>query len=406
MPKYYLSEVITNTDRCVCNKLNFINAPTGAGKTTFVKDVIAKETHSILYLIDTSSMKNTLINSGDYIPYSRAEVDNLTTKWLFGDCMNTKGMVMTYAAFGYQLKSLKIAMEYIDKFDYIICDEIHNLYSFANFSIGKKGHRSPELVAVKEWLQTQIEIGKHTKVIGMTATPRDLYKLFPSEIILPIITNDEFNSLNKLITQQEATFNHIDNFIPNIELGQRGIIYTGHITKIKWLQEQLESKGHKAIGIWSLNNTDHEMSEEQKSVIDYIQENAAFPDNYDILLINAGYQTGISINNQLDFMAIDSRDEVVITQVRGRNRNTLPVMYIIQSDTREEQKSIIDKFVGIEMDVREREQLINELAIKKQNRELVGWRTIQDMLVQLGYKVTSKRKQKNGVKTTFITISK
>ena len=50
-------------------------------------------------------------------------------------------------------------------------------------------------------------------------------------------------------------------------------MYIGHISKMKEFWEEAIKLGFSTIAIWSINNKDHPMTEEQKKVREYILNN-------------------------------------------------------------------------------------------------------------------------------------
>ena len=67
------------------------------------------------------------------------------------------------------------------------------------------------------------------------------------------------------------------------------------------LEKTANRIGIRAIAIWSINNTEHPMNDEQKRVRDYILSHAALPDEYDMVIINASSETSINIFSPIDY---------------------------------------------------------------------------------------------------------
>ena len=123
----------------ICNgQLNMIKAPVGSGKTTWALRHLSKNMESplgMVYLIDTQNGRDQIVSANSDIAahFSDVWLDKVVNGWeMFGEVpQEDKIVVMTYAKFG------AIAKKYPEfafgTFDYIICDEIHNLPRFMRF---------------------------------------------------------------------------------------------------------------------------------------------------------------------------------------------------------------------------------------------------------------------------------
>ena len=125
----YLSEMV-DVNTLQTDKLNIIQSPTGSGKTYFALTHIPALTynalHSVVYLIDTINGKEQIVNNYNAISenwkWSR-EIDE-GGMWFNED---DRVVVLTYAKFGVLCDRY---LGFYNNFDYIICDELHNLISF------------------------------------------------------------------------------------------------------------------------------------------------------------------------------------------------------------------------------------------------------------------------------------
>ena len=96
----YLSEAV-RSEEIQIGQLNLVEAPTGAGKTTWALDTLAEEVsdkHRMVYLIDTVNGKEQLLQHESTTYYDRGwqEIVNSGIVY-FGE---KKVVVMTYAKFG------------------------------------------------------------------------------------------------------------------------------------------------------------------------------------------------------------------------------------------------------------------------------------------------------------------
>lgn len=129
--KKYLSEAV-HAEEIEAGQLNLVEAPVGAGKTTWALNTLAEEVtdkHRMVYLIDTVNGKEQLLRNENTTYYDRGwqEIVNNGIVY-FGE---KKVVVMTYAKFG-------VLTERYPKFGFdfemILCDEIHNLIRFNSFT--------------------------------------------------------------------------------------------------------------------------------------------------------------------------------------------------------------------------------------------------------------------------------
>lgn len=61
----------------------------------------------------------------------------------------------------------------------------------------------------------------------------------------------------------------------------------------------------------------------------YILEHEELPPEYDLLIFNAAYETSINLRGHFDFMIIHHSSSDTITQARGRYRNDLDTLYLL-----------------------------------------------------------------------------
>ena len=65
-------------------------------------------------------------------------------------------------------------------------------------------------------------------------------------------------------------YTNLEYLIENLPKGKIGLVYVAHITQMKNFVERAKAKGLRAIAIWSINNKEHLMTEEQLAARDYI----------------------------------------------------------------------------------------------------------------------------------------
>lgn len=163
----YLSEAV-HAEEIKTGQLNLVNAPVGAGKTTWALSTLAEEVtdkHRMVYLIDTVNGKQQLLRNENTTYYDRDWQEIVNSGIVhFGE---KKVVVMTYAKFG-------VLAERYPKFGFdfelILCDEIHNLIRFNTFTQNNPNDKRWHAIAKKRIEEIILKSAK-TKVIGLSATP-------------------------------------------------------------------------------------------------------------------------------------------------------------------------------------------------------------------------------------------
>ena len=101
-----------------------------------------------------------------------------------------------------------------------------------------------------------------------------------------------------------------------------------HVGPMKEFAETLRKRGFNPLMIWSDQNEDHPLTKEQVDARQYIIDNEAVPDEYDMFLFNATAETAINIRSHMDFFIAHNPGDTHITQSRGRYRGDLDTLYV------------------------------------------------------------------------------
>lgn len=170
MAQKYLTDAV-HMDEIEKGVLNLVCAPTGSSKTHWALYVLSKtasKPYKVVYLIDTRNGKEQLLLNEQTAFYDddwRETVLHGETVW-FGEAItHEKIVVMTYAKFGSLLRE---NASLANAFELIICDEIHNLPRFCQFT------SNPSDIPFHKIARAQIEQIVHagqTTVVGISATP-------------------------------------------------------------------------------------------------------------------------------------------------------------------------------------------------------------------------------------------
>ena len=315
----FLSDVL-NTSLFETGYMNVIVAPCGCGKTTAAINSIASlasKPQKAIYLIDTRIGKERLaLNPALTTPYF-AYADSIVYKDGFFENMEFVG-VATYAQFGNWCARFP---RFAENYEVIVCDEPHNLVSFSEMGIIDDGDVPLHKIA-REAICEAVNQGK-TLVVGITATPNPLRKLACPLNQISIDTS----KLHHFVERETIHYRSINSILTQIPPGKRGGMYIKHVKKMIEYGEILRKRGFNPLLLWSLNY-ELKMSPKQLIARQYIIENEAVPDEYDIFIFNATAETSINIYSKMDFFIAHNTEDTHIIQSRGRYRGDLDTLYV------------------------------------------------------------------------------
>ena len=420
----YLSEIGLTSDRFMNKKINIIVTPTGAGKTYFAFNELPKLTksnHCILYLTDTNMNKEQILNQNEntveYQAFWRKFINDNTKEKIIDKTkikfVPTWGTVVPEILSDYTkihvMNYAKVAgiLHYghpfdWSKFDYVVCDELQNLIRWQNI-IQKDENGKP--VSVNSLIHTQRKIehtlyNTETTIIALTATPDKVIKKFNNYHI--VLTPQEYNSLYQYETFQSYEFNDYIKVFDTIPQGKKGIVYFAHIKKLIEAEKALNERGHRTACIWSISNKTYHMTDKQLEVRQYIAQNEKIPDNIDILLINDACHSGVNIRNEdISFILIHSTDKDTITQVRGRLRQDLNLLFTLNRELADKPSNPLPaEYLNRPLTVKEKEYLCVEIIRYISPKGVpYKWKGVKPYLESLGYTITDKT-----IKNTRVSV--
>ncbi len=331
-------------------------------------------------MIDTVNGRDQLLRRPDTIYFSTEWKRNvLQDIELFGE---KHIVVMTYAKFG----SLVAEDSNFGKnFDVIICDEIHSLPRFSCF-LSRNPTDTPLHKIAKEQLERIVQKNR-VRVIGLSATPdravRDMRcptKQIPVDADVRQWTTQETKYYSggweQIIRQQSP-----DSI---------GIAYVAHISQMKQMQEAAERAGLHPIAVWSKHNAAHPMTADQLLAREYLIAKSQIPPQYNLLIINASSETSININGRVDYMLIHSQEEEPRVQVRGRYRNDLERLYLLDNTAA---VSVPSDFMGRKLFKADKDALCDLMKVKNQKGTVLRWPSLKERLIDSGYGITEARHQ-------------
>ncbi|MDL2319080.1 DEAD/DEAH box helicase family protein [Eubacteriales bacterium OttesenSCG-928-A19] len=353
--------------------LNVIDCPTGCGKTRFATEVIPTPNHRsrTLYLIDTINSRSEVLKR----PFTAECFDSvLKPHFAFEGSEHDIIPVMTYAKFGSVVQNMGRPPDF---YDYVICDELHSLMRYVSYKKGNENNRAAK-VAIEQLVR-----GGETMCIALTATPDLVYqKMRCPYYVWPI----EKSNLIQYGTVRTDHYTNISYLLRSIGNDRKGICFVSQIEYMKQYAAVAQENGLRTICVWSINNTDHLMTDEQHAAREYILHEEALPPDYDLVFINASSETGITIRGKIDYMVIHSRDKTTQVQVRGRYRDNLPQLYL-PYEQGEEIFVVPEIFMGRQLFAEDKTLLCETLNLRNSDDRLYMWPTVQKRIRQAGYKI-------------------
>lgn len=393
----YLAQAVHEEEICD-GQLNMVEAPVGSGKTTWALRHLANELESplsMVYLIDTRNGNEQIVSANSDIAdhYSDEWLNKVLNGWeMFSeDPQEDKVVVMTYAKFGVLVK--KYPEFAYGMFDYIICDEIHNLPKFMTFG-GEDGEDKNWYVYAKNQLE-DIAKWSGTIVIGLSATPRKAEE----KMLCPIghITVDK--DVFQLETKETISYSNKLLLLDTIQPGQKGLAYFHRVTDMQAFHCAATERNIKSICIWSADSKTHPMTQAQFQARNYILEKKELPQQYDLVIINASSETSISIFGKVDYIIVHCQEADTQTQVRGRYRDTLQTLYVLNYDA---PIKVPTDFLDRDLFKEDKQALCAMLNLHDSNGRLLGWTTVKKKLEEAGYTLTERRQQSR--RCTVISI--
>lgn len=412
--KFLSEEGVINLEDIESGKMNLLEAGCGTGKSTFVFNQLFKkysEDSKCLYLVDTSSNKEQKSREFKEISQYNLEEKDFINNNFSG---LSKITIMTYAKFGALCRANQ---NFTNVFDIIVADEFHNCLNYINYDRQKIKKRYPELTGA---LKSDIEDIKNSafakvdrilsevsncyaamKYIALIAAGSEFNGFYwsPAERehrVLAIsatpekIYNSAWFTINSIQTScaiceyetfQITKYQSISHIINIVKKGEKGIIFAQKIKTLKELKRYCDKQGLKSIALWSEKNLEQPLTIEQRRVRQHIIENESFPEEYDVLLINKAYETGISIKNKIDYIIIHDTNPDTIAQVRGRYRNDLKILYLHDLETKDcVYIKLPEQFLNTIITKEKKKEIATFANIKRPNGTILGWPSIKKLL--------------------------
>lgn len=387
----YLSQALTKEDLRL-EKLNLIAAPCGTGKSQFAiteLSKISKYPEHVVYLIDTVAGQEQLAKRYPQVHVYTKEWREYLQHGMI-QFIESHVCLMTYAKFG---ALVTYYPQFVQQLELVICDELHNLFwpiratEAANANNEQSEQNENYNLTALKTLQ-QLVYGGKCYVVGMTATPSEVYDNFYT----PIYDLTHGLSFVDRSPLHRYTYQSLELILERMEQGKHYLVYMKHIHQMKECVALLESRGFHAMALWSMKNTEHPFTEEQMALRTYILEHEQLPDDLDVLIINKACETCINLRGKIEAAFIHTKNEDIVTQACGRYRGRLNAVYIYSQD--EVEIDIPVRFLNRRLYTEDKEELAELLWLCNKNGRQYKWRTIKKHLFEQGYSIQERKQSK------------
>ena len=361
-------------------RLNLIVAQTGQGKTTAAINTIPKQLgvapQRCLILIDTTMGEEEKIA--------------LDECQMWGEKLD-KPYILNYQKFGAMVKRGELVAE---MFDYICCDEIHNLIKYVRIDEANIWKRNPEssreviclILSQESFSYIAIDTLLHWAELkgvwwfGLTATADNLekwarLKSYINEIQIQeqliayeVFQKYEYSNVHVLLRANPEVKRLI--FVPKIEQGEQ------------FAREIQENTGRKVVCLWSKHAL-KPMTNNQLDIVNHLQHSHKYPDDIDDIILTEAYATGWNlIDDNVQIVIVHSGNKDIQIQFPGRKRGDWQIQYNYNSKLAENKKRlerkqavraniantqwiIPDSYLDRKLGKEDKEQLIQEIGYPK-----------------------------------------
>lgn len=405
--KYYLGELI-DTNLIIDNSNVLVISPTGSGKTHYIFEQLTQENKfkKCLYLCDNNYLKSSLELRDDVIS-NKKKNENKDLKLV---------EVMCYHSFG---SKVRFNNDFIKKYDLIICDEIHNLISYFKMDCNLNlSHAIKELFSEHE----------STNIVYFTATPyylkeikKEVQKEFRIDIDRNVKRLDFTNHPNimqyiELFKNYFSSSEHIPTiFKQNLRsikyCNIKTLVYTPYINSMLVLEDELNQiEDIKPICLWSMNNKEYPMNEEQIKVKEHLLKTGKLLEPYNVLIINRSMETGVNITDEdMVYCITNTTNKTERIQARGRLRHDIIGWELRSKQTNDEkviyQIELDTKWLNKPLTKNDKDMLCEELNIPNKNGKLTKWTGIKPKLEENLYTIKDEpiRIEGKQVRVSIIT---
>lgn len=413
--KLYLSEII-ELEKPEFGSNNLILAPVGSGKSHLIENNLIPKGYNkkILYLTSNTALKDSLCPDDNEVRRMLSEKGESVcfytseNKSKYGEKPYSVH-VMTYAEFGGRITPPH--QTFTDDVELIFCDEIHSLPKYFNYD---KNYR---LALALHWLLLE---HKDKQIFYFTATKdsiENLERTTPGFFNM-VKTFDYLDhpKIRKYIANSTYYINHISQLRPHLKAkleafnyhGYKGLAFTSKISEQKKIEEIAKEEGFVPISLWSINNEEKSMSEEQLKVRAFILNTGLIPEPYNLLIINGAMQEGWNLyDDKVTLAILDTVDLTEQIQALGRIRNDIDFVIKKTKENKidEIEIKLKESYLNKSLTSEDKNDLCDELFILNKNGRLMKWPTIKEYILKSGYNVEDKIEVINDKRTRVSIIT-
>lgn len=387
--KLYLSEIIKQ-EKIKFASNNLVLAPVGSGKTTFVRSLVKKQDKKSLMLVSNTTLKDSISPNNEARKVNLGERTYTTQSTSKHGEGNHEVYVMSYAEFG---KKVEPNNNFIKDFSLIICDEIHSLPNYQQFSSS---------VELAHAIKTLFNKHEGIQIFYLTATDEYINKLKVRQPeLLSDVTTFDFRhrkDIKQYISLVEYKIKNLDQIRPHLKARLAGFNYFGHkvlafsrtINEQKKMEAVAIEEGYKPLLLWSVNNEKFPMDEDQLEAREYLIEYGEIPSPYNFLIINSAMQEGWNLKDKLVKLAImNTTSETEKVQALGRLRKDVEVL-IYRVGEKDNADLYIDlpmKYYNVPLTSQMKDELASELSLYTKRETLMKWASIKKLLIKQSYTV-------------------
>lgn len=406
--KLYLSEIIKK-EKVKFGNNNLILAPVGSGKTTLIKDLINQDGNTVLMLVSNTTLKNSISPDNDELKKEREDRTYTSqNKNVYGN-QHYKIHVMSYAEFG---NKIRFNDDFVKDIHQIFCDEIHSLPDYQNYS------DSTNLAIAMKFL-----FNKHDnkQIFYFTATAENLKILENKQPnifqYIKIYNYLEHPEIRQYMTLSEYKINGIEQIRPHLKARIKSFNYFGYkclafnktIAGQKRIEQIALEEGFKPLVLWSVNNEEIPMNNEQLKARDELLSTGNIPKPYNFLIINSAMQEGWNLEDDMVKLAImNTTNETEQVQSLGRLRHDIDILVyrVSKKENPDFYINLSNEYIDRELTAPEKDELVEKLNIRDDKGRLRKWHTVKNILIKQGYKIIDTYKTINGkrVRVSKITI--
>lgn len=160
-----------------------------------------------------------------------------------------------------------------------------------------------------------------------------------------------------------------------------------------------ESEGFVPLVLWSINNDEYEMTEEQLRCRDILLETGNIPEPYNFLIINSSMQEGWDLTDSMVKLVImNTTSETERIQATGRLRADMDILvYRVKREEEVDMSfTIPDEYLNEPLTKSKTEELCLRLDLRNENGYLTLWPSLKKLILADSiYTIENYRWQKN-----------